>query len=270
MNNDFDLNPTPQNPVATPQQPAHTVQAPAPTQSPYIQPQPTQPQPVQPQSVVPTEPPKPTETTTPPKPADEPEKPQRESLRSILSTIGILMTAPLIAVFMIAFVFQSYQVDGPSMETTLQNNDRLIVWKLPRTWARITGNHFQPNRGDVIIFNEPDLSDYGQGIDKQLIKRVIALPGERVVVKDGVVTVYNKEHPSGFQPDKTLPYGEGGSHIPETEGDVDITLPDGQIFVCGDNRPDSLDSRAFGPVPLDNVVGKLAVRILPISSAERF
>lgn len=276
MNNDYDPNQTPvnpsPNPQATPSVPAGS--STPPPQNSYPQ-QPLQ-QPaqgaqaqLQPQPIAPNQqPPAPRAATTPEPSEDKPAK--REGLRSVLSTIGILMTAPLIAIFMIAFVFQSYQVDGPSMETTLQNNDRLIVWKWPRTWARITSNSYLPNRGDIIIFNEPDLSDYGQGINKQLIKRVIALPGERVVVKDGKVTVYNKEHPNGFQPDKTLPYGEGGSHIPQTDGDVDITLPEGQIFVCGDNRPDSLDSRAFGPVPLDNVVGKLAVRILPISSAERF
>lgn len=272
MNNDYDPNQTPVNsppptPSATPDVPAAAAQSDTYPQQP--QQQSTQ-QVTQSLSQTPS-PIHPSEAPTPPTPPEVPtDKPKREGLRSVLSTIAILMTAPLIAIFMIAFVFQSYQVDGPSMETTLQNNDRLIVWKLPRTLARITGNSYLPNRGDIVIFNEPDLSDYGQGIDKQLIKRVIALPGERVVVKDGKVTVFNKEHPNGFQPDKTLPYGEGGSHIPQTEGDIDITLPAGQIFVCGDNRPDSLDSRAFGPVPLDNVVGKLAVRILPISSAERF
>lgn len=153
------------------------------------------------------------------------------------------------------------------METTLQNNDRLIVWKLPRTWARITGHPYQPKRGDVIIFNEPNLAEFGQGTNKQLIKRVIALPGERLVVKDNLITVYNKQYPQGFNPDKTLGYGK---NIPDTEGDIDITIPDGHIFVCGDNRPDSLDSRAFGPVPLNNVVGKLVMRILPLTSAERF
>lgn len=152
------------------------------------------------------------------------------------------------------------------METTLQNNDRLIVWKLPRTWARITGNDYLPKRGDIVIFNEPKIGEFDQG-DKQLIKRVIGLPGERVVVKNGTVTVYNSTHPNGFQPDKTLPYGDV---IPQTEGDVDVTIPSGHIFVCGDNRPDSLDSRAFGTVPLDNIVGKLVMRILPLNTAERF
>lgn len=200
----------------------------------------------------------------------QPEEPQKDGIKSVLSTIAILLLAPIIAILLTAFVFQSYQVTGPSMETTLQNNDRLLVWKLPRTWARITGNDYVPKRGDVIIFNEPAAAEeLGLGAGKQLIKRVIGLPGERVVVKDGEITVFNSEYTNGFKPDKTLPYNQDNI-IPETSGDVDITVPKGSIFVSGDNRPDSLDSRSFGPVPLKDVVGKLAIRILPINNIKTF
>lgn len=189
---------------------------------------------------------------------------------SALSTIGILLLAPVIAVFLTLFVFQSYQVDGPSMEQTLQNNDRLIVWKLPRTWARITGHQYVSKRGDIIILNESGLSSYGSAQDtKQLVKRVIGLPGDHIVIKNNVLTVYNSEHPEGFQPDATLPYGKGGA-IPPTSDNLDVTLSSTQIFVCGDNRPNSLDSRTFGPVETNQVVGKLVARILPLSSVERF
>lgn len=178
--------------------------------------------------------------------------------------------APVIALMLTLFVFQSYQVDGPSMETTLQNNDRLIVWKLPRTWARITNHQYVPNRGDIIIFSEPGLGNYEEEDgSKQLVKRVIGLPGDKVVVKDGVITVYNTENPNGFQPDATMPYG-ANDHIPETDGEGTYTLGANQLFVSGDNRPNSLDSRAFGPINTDQVVGKLVARILPLSNAEIF
>jgi signal peptidase I len=183
------------------------------------------------------------------------------------STILILGAALLTALFIINFVFRSYQVDGPSMENTLQNQDKLIIWKVPRTWASITGHDYIPKRGDVIVFTESGLSEYDQVDKKQLIKRVIGLPGERVVVKDGTITVYNKEHPDGFQPDKVLPYGK---HIPETSGNVDVVVGPHQVFVSGDNRPDSLDSRAFGPINADQIVGKLVVRVFPISQAKTF
>ncbi len=198
-----------------------------------------------------------------------PKKPSGNGkLKSVLSTIAILLIAPLIALFITAFVFQSYEVDGQSMQNTLQNNDRLIIWKVPRTWARLTNHDYTPNRGDVIVFVKRGLYELNSGSEKQLIKRVIALPGERVTVKDGVVTVYNKQHPDGFVPDKTLPYAPA---IPaQSDGNVDVTVPAGEVFVCGDNRANSLDSRSFGPVPVSDIVGKLAVRILPIGTAEKF
>lgn len=184
------------------------------------------------------------------------------------STIGILLLAPVIAILLTAFVFQSYQVDGPSMQNTLHSNDRLIVWKLPRTWARFTGHQYVPKRGDIVILTESGLSNYGDTQDtKQLVKRVIGLPGDRIVIKNGTITIYNKQYPGGFKPDKTLPYGQNGA-IPATNNNLDVTLSSTQLFVCGDNRGDSLDSRYFGPVQTSQVIGKLAARIYP--TPERF
>lgn len=193
----------------------------------------------------------------------------RSFLREILSTVSILLVAFIVALLLIGFVFRSYQVDGPSMETTLLNQDKLIIWKVPRTWARITGHQYVPHRGDIIIFQQSGLSAYGQEDSKQLIKRVIALPGERVVVKDDKITIYNKANPQGFQPDETLPYNRD-HHLPVTTGDMDVTLASNQIFVCGDNRPDSLDSRTFGPIQTNQVIGKLIIRIFPINKIELF
>src|SRR5688572_19003919 len=116
---------------------------------------------------------------------DEPSRKPRfrsnrgEGLKSAFSTLAILLVAPLIAVFLTVFVFQSYQVDGESMENTLYHNDRLVVWKMPKTWSRITGHAYIPNRGDVVVFTEPELGQFGQDPGKQLIKRVVGLPGER-------------------------------------------------------------------------------------------
>ncbi len=203
-------------------------------------------------------------------PAPRPKESRSSALKSTLSTIAILLIAPLIAILLTAYVFQSYQVDGPSMMNTLHNNDRLIVWKFARTWSRITGNQYVPNRGDIIIFTESGLANYGDTANtKQLVKRVIGLPGDHIVIKNGVITVFNKANPKGFQPDTTLPYkDDGGIFI--TTNDIDVTLKSNQLFVCGDNRPDSLDSRIFGPIQTNQVIGKLVVRILPISNAKRF
>ena len=205
-----------------------------------------------------------------PAPAPEPvlePQPTRSGWRELLSTIGILFTALAVALFIIAFVFRSYQVDGPSMENTLQNADKLIIWKVPRTWSDLTGHPYIPARGDIIVFTESGLSQFGQADTKQLIKRVIGLPGDHLVLNNGLYTIYNKKHPQGFDPDKTLPYGK---NIPTTSGNVDITLGKDQIFVSGDNRPDSLDSRAFGPINAKQVIGKLVLRVFPIGQAKVF
>jgi signal peptidase I len=209
--------------------------------------------------------------TPPASPVPEPPTPkrrwQREGFKGVISTILILLAAPLIALSLTAFVFQSYEVDGPSMSSTLENHDRLIVLKTARTWARLTGHDYIPHRNDVIIFVKHGLIDETQGKDKQLIKRVVGLPGDRVVVNNGVLTIYNKEHPDGFEPDKTYPYG---NVITTTPGKVDLVVPAGEVFVCGDNRVNSLDSRIFGTIPARDIVGKLILRLLPFSDIKKF
>ena len=190
--------------------------------------------------------------------------------RELLSTVGILLTAVAVAFFIISFVFRSYQVDGTSMLNTLQNADKLIIWKVPRSWARLTGHPYIPKRGDIVVFTESNLAQYGQQNTKQLIKRVIGLPGDRVVVKNGKYIIYNAAHPKGFDPDETLAYGKGGKAIPYTSGNIDVTLGSDQLFVSGDNRPDSLDSRYFGPINANQVIGKLFLRVFPINHSEVF
>jgi signal peptidase I len=190
-----------------------------------------------------------------------------EGWRSILSTILILIAAPIVAIMLTTYVFQSYEVDGPSMETTLQNHDRLIIWKAARTWSRIDHSTFIPKRGEIIVFNKKGLLDTSRNEEKQLIKRVIALPGERIVIKDGLVTVYNAKYPEGFNPDKGTDYIKSAS---STIGTVDLVVPKGEVYVCGDNRGNSLDSRYFGPVPATDIVGTLVMRIFPVNKAEAF
>lgn len=210
--------------------------------------------------------PVPEPSTQPPQSPQAPEPGRhKESWRSVLSTVGLLVSAFLIALILNAFIVQSYQVDGQSMEPTLQNDDRLIVDKIPRTLARITGHDYTPHRGDIIIFNQTGLP--GLTGEKQLIKRVIGLPGDRVVIQDGSITIYNSSHPNGFDPDKTVGY-----HItaPSTSGNVDVKLAKDELFVCGDNRNNSEDSRYFGPIKENQVVAKLILRIVPLNKIEKF
>ncbi len=194
--------------------------------------------------------------------------PPSHKWRDVLSTVAILIAAPLVALLLTAFVFQSYEVDGPSMETTLQNQDRLIVWKVPRTLARLTNHAYVPHRDDVIIFVKHGLYESGGSQEKQLIKRVIGLPGDRVVVADGNITVYNSQHPDGYNPDVNHDFSQNIAAF--TTGNLDLVIPQNQVFVCGDNRTNSLDSRSFGPIAVDDIVGKLTVRIFPLNNFKSF
>lgn len=203
--------------------------------------------------------------TAPHTPAQRQHKRQKkhESWKSIFTTVFILLTAPLLAIVLTLYVFQTYQVDGPSMKETLHSGDRLIVWKVPRTWAKITGNNYIPKRGEIVIFNEPQLDSDTQG--KQLIKRVIGLPNERVVIDNNEITIFNDENPNGFSPDLAPDALPTQSPISE-----DIVIPEGHIYVVGDNRGNSLDSRSFGPVAAENIIGKLVFRLLPLDQAKSF
>lgn len=201
-------------------------------------------------------------------PETPPEESKSEGIKNILSTIAILIAAPLVALFLTAYVFQSYEVDGPSMESTLQNKDRLLVLKLPKTWDSLLRKDYIPKRGEIIVFNADISSDeFRSGEKQQLIKRVIGIPGDRVIVRDGSVTVFNKDNPNGYNPDKTGNYSDS---ITTTPGNADVIVNIGEVFVLGDNRTNSRDSRSFGTVSADDIVGELIFRVFPIGEAQVF
>jgi signal peptidase I len=177
----------------------------------------------------------------------------------LFSMVQLVVGAILLATVINHFVFQSYQVFGMSMSNTLHEGDRLIISKLSKSISKITGDYV-PTRGDIIVFDSP-LSN-----DVQLIKRVIALPGERVTVTNGKITVYNDEFPNGFSPDE-----EYDDLLPvERSGNIETVVGEDEIFVSGDNRTqgNSLDSRnELGNVPIENIVGELVLRIFPLDQA---
>jgi len=200
---------------------------------------------------------------------NKPEKPkkQKSAFSELFSVLGILILAPLIAVFLTFFVFQSYVVDGPSMQNTLHDQDRLIVWKASKTLARITKKDFIPERYSIIVFNEKGVTGISDTSEKQLVKRVIGLPGDRVVLDNEALTIYNEDHKDGFYPDRDIPES---ANLENTEGRVDYTVKPGEVFVLGDNRDNSLDSRAFGAIKSEDIIGTLAVRIYPFDSVQKF
>lgn len=166
------------------------------------------------------------------------------------------------------FILQPYLVVGSSMEPDFHNNDYLFVKEL-------TYKFTNPQRGDVIVFRHPTeectayveshsiLRNIFEGPCQSYIKRVIGLPGETVEVKNGKVTIFNAENPSGKTLDES--YIEPGV---KTLGNLRTTLTNKQYFVLGDNRQPnaSSDSREWGPLTKDYIVGKSFVRLLPINT----
>lgn len=186
---------------------------------------------------------------------------RRQGLKDILGIVGFIVAVVIGAWLINSLIFRSFSVTGPSMETTMYTGDRLIVNRLPMTWHALQGKSYIPERGHVIVFRNPMFAEMRN--DEFVVKRVIGLPGERVVVSGGGVTVYNKENPRGFNP-----YDGVSVYQSIVTGQIDQVVEDGMIFVIGDNRggQESLDSRnGLGLVPLDNIVGPVGLRIYPFS-----
>lgn len=181
--------------------------------------------------------------------------------------IGLFVVLVIIGTILInTFVFRSFSVVGPSMETTMYTGDRLIVNRLPVTWAQLQNKSYVPERGQVIVFKNPHFVAGTK--EEYIVKRVIGLPGERVVLRNGSFTVYNTEHPEGFNPD------EGNDEPGQpTTGSVDTIVPESNLFVSGDHRTGSysLDSRnGLGVIPLYDVVGPVSIRIFPFDKLRFF
>lgn len=189
----------------------------------------------------------------------------RDGLGLAFFVVGVVIGTIIVN----AFIFRSFTVEGASMEQTMHTNDKLIVNRIPVTVARLQNKPYLPKRGQIIVFKNPNYNP-SVGRDEYIVKRVIAFAGERVVVKEGTVTVYNTQHPSGFNPDTEVNRNEPGQ---PTSGEVDTTVNEGTLFVMGDHRQGnySCDSRnCMGNIPLFDVVGPVSVRVWPLTSIRGF
>lgn len=146
------------------------------------------------------------------------------------------------------FLFQPFFVRGASMYPTFEDGEYLIINEIGYRLS-------DPDRGDVIVFKYPkDTSQY-------YIKRVIGLPGETVQIKEGSVVIFNKENPTGFSLDETEYLNED---IPSL-GNLKMNLDENDYFVLGDNRQASSDSRRWGAVPRQYIIGEAWVRAWPFN-----
>ena len=182
---------------------------------------------------------------------------------------GVLLMALLLAVLIKTFLLQAFFIPSPSMIPTLEIDDRVLVSKIA---YRFNG----PEQGDVIVFDSPLIADDPQesfpqkvtrnvleavGIRttyvEDLIKRVIAVGGDRLEIRNNQVFV------NGVPSDE--PYLAPGFKMRDR---APVYIPTDHVWVMGDNRNNSQDSRRFGPVPMDEVVGRAFVRIWPLSRWE--
>lgn len=144
------------------------------------------------------------------------------------------------------FLIQPFVVKGSSMEPNFSSGDYLIIDEISYRFA-------EPQRGDVVVFKYP------RNPSQYYIKRIIALPGEKIQIKNGTIVVFTNEYPGGIEIDE--------SYIPEnirTPGDVDALIGEREYFVLGDNRTASSDSRVWGKLEKDKIIGKAWVRGWPI------
>jgi signal peptidase I len=166
--------------------------------------------------------------------------PGRALVRFVRELLETILPALLIALLINIFIGQATRVEGQSMEPNLHSEQRLVVEKLS---YRFHG----PQRFDIVVLKVPS-----QG-EELLIKRVIGLPGETVEIRDGQVYVDGNLLEEPFTDQSTHP-GRNST----------VTVPPLHIYVMGDNRDRSNDSRSFGPVPIDNIVGRAWLSYWPV------
>ena len=165
-----------------------------------------------------------------------------KGLRNTVEWIAIVIGALAVALLVKTFLIQAFYIPSGSMLPTLELGDRVLVNKLDT----------DPSRGDLVVFERP-ANQPDDGI-KDLIKRVVGVEGDTIEARDGVVYVNDEPLDESY-----LPEGVQTANLDRQ------TIPDGHLFVMGDNRVDSADSRVFGPIDADLVVGKAFVRVWPLT-----
>lgn len=176
-------------------------------------------------------------------------------MKKVVSFLWEIAQIVVIALVIVApiryFLFQPFFVKGESMEPNFKNGDYLIVDELS---YRFRG----PERGEVVVLKYPE--DPSQ----KFIKRIIGLPGETVEIMNGKVSIIKGENTLVLNEDKYL------SSALATAGDLKITVGENQFFVMGDNRPFSYDSRRFGLLPKEDIIGRVVLRAWPVSAFKTF
>ncbi|HBH46123.1 MAG: signal peptidase I [Candidatus Jacksonbacteria bacterium RIFOXYC2_FULL_44_29] len=178
----------------------------------------------------------------------------RSILDFILELVKVTVICAVIIILVRWLLFQPFYVNGASMEPSYYDGEYLIIYQLPFRFADRFHPFTEANRGRTIIFHPPN--DPAQFY----IKRLIGLPGERVKITEGQVYIYNSENQQGFLlSEGYLPLGT--QTLSGNYDDIQLGL--NEIYVLGDNRAHSLDSRRLGAIPISNVIGEPVLRGWP-------
>ncbi len=177
-----------------------------------------------------------------------PELERKQNIKNGAWEMAKVLILAAITVFIVrTFLFKPFSVLGASMEPNFENKQYLIVDEL-------TYRFEAPKRGDVVVFRPPN-------DEKEFyLKRIIGLPGERIDIREGKITIFNSAHPEGIVLEESYLPGDLA-----TLGVVNTTLGENHYFVLGDNRPNSLDSRRFGAIDKSAIIGRVWIRGLPFS-----
>ncbi len=166
--------------------------------------------------------------------------------------IKFTLIALVIVIPVRTFIAQPFVVSGVSMDPNFKTADYLIIDELSYRFN-------EPKREDVIVMRYPrDPSTF-------FIKRIIGLPLDTVSVKNGIITIYNKENPNGF-----IVESKYVSDTHKSNETFSVSLEKTEYFVMGDNRKESMDSRSWGPLPSKDIVGRPLVRLFPFNKINLF
>lgn len=173
-------------------------------------------------------------------------------LASILEMAQVIAVSLIIVFLVRSYIIQPFLVKGASMEPNFQDGNYLII-------DEVTYQLREPQRGEVIVFKYPrDPKQY-------FIKRIVGLPNERVEIKDQKIKIYNSQNPDGMELNESYLQPSDA-----TKGNITVQLSANEYFVLGDNRPFSSDSRYWGAVSRDLIVGRAWVRAWPLNEVETF
>ena len=161
----------------------------------------------------------------------------------------IVIIAALIVIPIRCFLFQPFLVKGASMEPNFHNNDYLII-------DEISYRFQDPQRGEVVVFQAP------QNPSLRYIKRIVGIPGERIDVTEGKIVIYQDNNEWTLNETTYLP--ASCQTFPKRYGTID--LGEDEYFVLGDNRMNSNDSRSWGALPEEQIIGRVALRVLPVAT----